>query len=155
MAKLEKKYRDRLLKLAKHLEGRRLGHKKFDFTIFSEGKLNRAGTCGTSGCAIGECPTLFPRDWRMTVEVDINGKRTSSGPELRRSKDQYGYRLGNFNAAEKYFGLSENDARVLFQPADTFDDLLIPPGIRRLGDRAKPKSVAKNIRNYVKYREDW
>lgn len=47
--------KERLLKLAEHLEVGELGHEVFDFTVY--------GGCGFAGCALGECPTVFPDDW--------------------------------------------------------------------------------------------
>lgn len=52
----------RLRKLADHLMHGKLGHKRFDFNEYnlpSEG-FDEKG-CGTAGCAIGECPIVFPR----------------------------------------------------------------------------------------------
>lgn len=44
--------KDRLLKIAEHLEAGKLGHKKFDFRYFNNGAKDARG-CGTSGCAVG------------------------------------------------------------------------------------------------------
>lgn len=52
---------ERLLKLAQHLETGKLGHDRFDFNYYNA-KFN----CGTAGCAIGECPTVFPDDWILS-----------------------------------------------------------------------------------------
>lgn len=64
---------ERLLALAAHLESGALGHDVFDFAAFNmvvqgSGAVKQyrdvpAGVCGTNGCALGECPILFPDDW--------------------------------------------------------------------------------------------
>ena len=51
-------YLKRLLKLAKHLEKNRVLD-KFDFKI-----VFKRSHCGTSGCAMGELPYCFPRQWK-------------------------------------------------------------------------------------------
>ena len=58
---------DRLKKLANHLIEGKLDHKKFNFALYNsiityDEKYNKKG-CGTCGCAIGECPIVFPKDW--------------------------------------------------------------------------------------------
>lgn len=61
-------HKNRLLKLAAHLEKGKLGHKVFAFAYINANarglELKRNG-CGTMGCAIGECPIAFPNDWRF------------------------------------------------------------------------------------------
>lgn len=51
--------RERLEKLAAHLETGQLGHAVFDFSVFNDAPSR----CGTNGCAIGELPIVFPDDW--------------------------------------------------------------------------------------------
>ncbi len=122
---------DRLLKLADHLEYGQLGHKVFDFDSYNldeHGKPCQARSCGYAGCAIGECPVVFPEEW---------------------SFNDYGYpRLNGHGAssAEIFFGISE----------DAFDHLFIPTGqsTERFGgvflNRAATKEqVAANIRSFV------
>ena len=55
--------RERLLQLADHLENGKLGHKIFDFIKFND---TTESMCGTAGCAIGECPILWPDDWEWS-----------------------------------------------------------------------------------------
>lgn len=68
----------RLLKLAEHLERGKLGHKTFDMGTLNSGPRDKKG-CGTSGCAIGECPIVFPKYWRFKVEWPFVQLKLASG----------------------------------------------------------------------------
>lgn len=84
--------RDRLSMLAAHLKSGNLGHDRFDFNAFSDGNIKPNG-CRTAGCALGECLLLWPDVWT--------------------------YRGGThpFTTALEFFGLSTEEARLLFAPA--------------------------------------
>lgn len=116
----------RLIKLAKHLESGKLGHKRFDFSQFN-GEMDpvepKPYTCGTAGCALGECPIIFPKQWRFD---------SNSFPALRRG-DASGYEAG-----AEFFGLNGVEVRSLFDPSDS-----------GLGGKATRKQVAKRIRQFV------
>jgi hypothetical protein len=100
--KLSKLHRERLLKLAKHLEnGRPGGHEVFDFSIWSVGPVGYGRQCGTSGCALGECPTLFPDQWFLTPR----------GPN---AWDVMCGNKRNLDGAEYFFGLRFPEASALF-----------------------------------------
>lgn len=58
---------DRLRQLADHLLNGKLGHQIFNFAFYNDRFINK---CGTSGCAIGECPIVFPDDWIWTEDGD-------------------------------------------------------------------------------------
>lgn len=126
--------KDRLLKLADHLDSGQLIHKKFDFRIF-----NTAGTadnpCGTSGCAIGECPAIFD-EWTF----DINFY-----PALKENSD--GWPLTD---AETFFGLSAYQADILFTPSGMYD---IRTWHLKLDRNATRFDVAKHIRKFVSEQE--
>lgn len=55
-------HKERLLKLAQHLETGKLSVDKFNIQMYR----SQFSGGGTSGCAIGECPTLFPEQWAWT-----------------------------------------------------------------------------------------
>jgi hypothetical protein len=55
---------DLLKKLEHHLRNGKLGHIFFDFTQFNWGN-EVVNQCGTSGCAAGELPILFPNEWKF------------------------------------------------------------------------------------------
>lgn len=121
----------RLLKLADHLETGKRGHKTFDFSV-----LFRQARCGTAGCAIGECPWVFPDEWHL-ARVDWGGVKYD--PELRENSNGDGW-----EDAIQFFGISERVADSLFMPGECprFNGV-------RLGDDATPVAVAANIRAYV------
>jgi len=61
----------KLQKLADHLRRGKLGHTTFDFSCINDGEpaqvtidpktlTIKASGCGTSGCAMGELPIIFP-----------------------------------------------------------------------------------------------
>src|ERR1044072_1701796 len=54
---------DRLLRLAGHLENRKLWHDRFDFTTVSTPYFIYGKPCDTAGCAIGECRLLWGEAW--------------------------------------------------------------------------------------------
>lgn len=108
---------ERLLKLADHLENGKLFTPKFDITRWH---------CSTSGCAIGECPGLFPDEWRFD----------SGLPTLKGKFDPLG-------SAEDFFGLNGKQAEYLFldkEYGDYEDDL---------ANMITKKTVAKRIRDFV------
>ncbi len=55
---------DRLEILANHLLTGKLGHDNFYLGTYNDGTIKEDG-CGTSGCAIGECPIVFPEYWHF------------------------------------------------------------------------------------------
>lgn len=117
----------RLLKLAKHLESGKLGHAHFDFTTFHEGKPTKLH-CGTSGCALGECPVVFRKDWEFEGrEVSLRGKH-----------------LGAYLSAEIFFGLQQREVYELFNPFTQWS---------RLHASATAKEVAANIRAFIERKE--
>lgn len=125
-------YKQRLLKLAKHLEKGKLGHKRFDFTSWNVGEASKNG-CGTAGCAVGECPIAFKKQWRFDVdEMPTLKIKTTNDP---------------FNDAKKFFGLNAEQTFHLFIPNSQRCENY---GGRVLGGRASPKQVASNIMEFIK-----
>ncbi len=138
---------NRLLKLAKHLESGKLGHKKFDFSMVSGG-AKKPYTCGTSGCALGECPIVFPRDWKFGL-LDVTGWMDETFVSLKDTK----YDSGDFvndiaiKDAKKFFGLTHKQALHLFYPSSQNPSLY---GGDYIDETATRKQVASNIREFVK-----
>lgn len=125
---------DRLLKLAEHLRNGKLGHKKFDITEFNNADGPR---CGTAGCAIGECPVIFPREWKWSKH---------GYPALRRGGMCYG-----FDAAAEFFEISGVAVPVLFG-YDTPDEVVCGSegyGLPPQHHRASRLQVAKRIEKFV------
>ncbi len=131
----------RLEKLATHLEKGKLGHKKFYFgawnTTADLTQLYDNG-CGTAGCAVGECPFVFPRHWAF--------KR---GHPVLRGVERIPYGHVELNATPvvhsmDFFGLSKNEAWSLFLPYNQ------PADGKQLRRDATRKQVAANIRAFIK-----
>lgn len=117
--------KQRLLKLAKHLESGKLGHKKFDYYVYNAGKYDKNG-CGTIGCALGECPIIF-KDWifESSTSLPILKKKLFCEP---------------LESAEEFFGLNWQEARFLFMPNHN-----------NLPDNATRKQVVAHIRKFVRH----
>lgn len=142
---MERKYKDRLKKLAKHLIEGKLGHKKFDFNTWNTGSHMKGsiwrteevppGSCGYAGCAIGECPIVFKRAWKFDAAADpiirepltVEGGWWDSKAEL---------------SGRQFFGLDKSEFNHLFIPEGQNTEQY---GGRYLGEKAKAKSVGKNI----------
>jgi hypothetical protein len=127
----------RLNILAEHLEDGKLAHDAFDFSVyhFNPVEVEPSSTCGTVGCALGECPGLFPKDWYF------------SGPVPRLTGTEY---LGAYTSASIYFGISYEAAQHLFSPNDQKPALY---GGKILGPDATRYEVAENIREFIKRKE--
>lgn len=128
----------RLLTLARHLESGKLGHKKFDFSNINEPPFPRKAAvkgCGTSGCAVGELPIAFPKDWFFKKlgrgGLDFEPRR-HGGAEFE----------GPFEGAEVFFDLSQGEIYFLFDPFAA--DQPLPP-------RATKEQVARRIRLFVRF----
>lgn len=108
------------------MEGK-LGHKKFDFTSWNDGKAYK---CGYSGCAIGECPIVFPKAWHFDAESDpvLKGNHSPSA------------------SGEDFFGISCNEFWHLFSHGA--QDIAEYGGMP-LSERATPRQVAMNILCFI------
>lgn len=133
----------RLLKLAAHLEKGKLGHKQFNFAVVNATKVGGRleemdhNGCGTAGCALGECPIVFPKEWHF-----------DEGAALLRSRKNtlWGNWTDASHSAREFFGLEHKEVVHLFVP---FDQDTATYGGRELSNKAKPQSVARNIRIFV------
>lgn len=124
-------HKERLLKLAEHLETGKLGHEVFDFSQFNNANTN---ICGTAGCAIGECPVIWPDEWEFC---------TVGLPTL---KDKYTPR----GSATSFFGIISKEYDHLFIPTH---QNINEYGGKVLGIDATKEQVATNIREFVKRKE--
>jgi hypothetical protein len=129
---MEQIHRERLEKLATHLETGRLSHDMFNFTVY-----HYESWCRTSGCALGECPAIFS-EWMLVGDT----------PVLRQSVPfHYAYDHCKMSAME-FFGLSPSEEGSLFR---------IVPGIAPwntvpLAANADQYQVAHGIRNFIDYK---
>lgn len=135
--------RKRLLKIASHLRGGKLGHKKFDFAVINadenRNELHHNG-CGTLGCAIGEFPFIFPRQFEFR-----NGEPLPRDAAFRRRVLRYLDPV--FSAAEEFLGISEEESVHLFAP---WGQKNYKYGGCILGANATARAVAANIEAFVK-----
>src|SRR4051812_3164233 len=95
---------ERMRKLAEHLRTGQLGHKKFGFWTFNNATEAR---CGTIGCAVGECPILFPDEWTWLV---------GGNPGLRKNQIDGWDPETSIDDAAEFFGISDDEAGGLFVP---------------------------------------
>ena len=147
----------RLLKLADFLD--QLPPQKFDFdTIAVEGEKPhkealkaRTEHCGTTACAVGWMPAVFPRLTRWTRQPLWGGCM-----HIQVAPAGHG-RARNFKVAEQVFGLTEQEADWLFMPDAYVDNGLMSweDGYKDVsspcGSDATPKQVARHIRRFVKH----
>lgn len=133
-------HKKRLEKLATHLEKGKLGHSKFNFGMFSFGNRKENG-CGTLGCALGECPVLFPRDWSFVewYADDITGEADFI---VLACGEKY-----TDDSAVAFFGINHSIVHHLFYPTTQKPENY---GGRRLSSKATRKQVAANIRAFLK-----
>lgn len=132
---MRKLHIDRLQKLADHLERGKLGHKVFYFGTYNdEGNqgFDKNG-CGTTGCAIGECPIIF-KDWKF------------KGFNLDPVYKNY---LSIDYSVENFFGINNQEFLHLFIPvSQNIPDF----GGVMLNINATKKQVAKNIELFIKFK---
>ena len=127
--------KERLLKLADHLEHGKLGHKVFDFGVYNLRKDEGApakGRCGYMGCAIGECPIVWPEHWQF-----------GPAPVL------WGYRW-TLESGIAWFDITADEFSHLFLPHGQYPE---DYGGTELGIDATKEQVAANIRAFVAHKE--
>lgn len=93
----------KLIKLRDHLKT--IDDSDFDYgRCISAVKINDGNICGTVGCALGHCPTIWPDSWHIVPHVD-----SESGYCLR-------YRFDGpvLNGSRSFFGLSAEQTDHLF-----------------------------------------
>lgn len=109
---METKIRTDLLRqLADHLLNGKLGHEEFYFGSFNTIAINIENTCGTKGCAAGECPIIWPDQWRFAKNRTV---RLINNP-IPSNTDVW-LDLGHF------FGLTPEMVLHLFVPSEGDED---------------------------------
>lgn len=137
--------KQRLLKGAAFLD--ELPRNKFLFSSVVE-EYDYENDCGTVCCFMGWTPVIFPHLMEWWIGID-------SIYHTVKFKDDDDVRHIWHKAADDLFSISEHDAYILFTPYndDTWNqskkDRLKELGLKKLGNNATPKAVAKNIRKYV------
>lgn len=147
----------KLQKLADHLRRGKLGHLKFDFSCINsddpqmelkEGKVT-VRPCGTSGCAMGELPILFPKDWEYpepeVLGIDSDGYVEVDLPaEPEPLFETHGNGLEE--SVAEFFGISLGAANHLFYPHHQDTEQF---GGVELDGKATKLQVAKNIEAFI------
>lgn len=124
----------RLLKLANHLLKGELGHEDFYFGAYNSGEYGEKG-CGTRGCAIGECPIIFPRDWVFAKEYNVYS------PVLKSvAKDIMAISQPEIRSGMEWFDLTRREYDSLFLPIE---------GGGKLSTNASREAVANSIIDFV------
>lgn len=131
----------RLRRLAEFIRGVPPEHFDMTTVIYNDGEFNNGiekrlrklsrspdPPCGTSACAIGWCPIVFPKLFRYYGPIS-GGLTVDSTNSLH---------CDVFSVTIEPFAISWNDAHELF---------------RMRNDNKTPKQVARNIEKFVKKRE--
>lgn len=139
--------KERLLKLAEHLEIGILGHKNFNFNVLNS-QSTEEHMCETSGCAIGELPIIFPEEWKWKkYPARIN----TYSPRL--IKDDRG---GTWKEVDQFFDLTSDESRVLFIPYYYYgkESIIIREiELSQLDENATKEEVAAHIREFIRLKE--
>lgn len=104
--------RERLGKLVDHLFYGKLIHKEFTLKVFNSNSPNdyhhfgEDNICGTYGCAIRECPAVFPEDWIFNKKGGLT-LLSSTSKSFDRDTDDY---------AMEFFDLDWDEYKYLFFP---------------------------------------
>lgn len=128
--------KERLLKLADHLENGELAHKVFDYSTYNStpGEYLDINVCGTAGCAIGELPAVWPGVfvWYGSTILKIGNHYSSTG-----------------GSARSWFDLNNHEYEFLFIPSElqSMESMAINP----LGKTATKEQVAQHIRRFVEH----
>lgn len=109
-----------LRQLSAHLKAGRLHHDKFFFGDYSIARVSGEGfarTCETLGCAIGECPEVFPECWAFEPRDDEFDSpfHPQILPRLRATG------LSPLDSAGKFFGITHPMVQHLFVPRSQRD----------------------------------
>lgn len=121
----------RLRKLADHLKNGKLGHDKFYF-----GEWHSEDSCGTKGCAAGECVFVWPESWEFRRGL------TALYPSL------IGRDLKVWQSLEDWFGLVPGEPSDLFAPTIAPDFDLTPTS-----RTSSKEEVAANIERFCEWAE--
>jgi hypothetical protein len=93
---------DLLRQLAAHLRSDNRAHPIFDYTTFNDTETPDAdfaasNICGSRGCALGECPAIWPELWQWSGYLVT-----------------YKYNTMPFDGAVEFFNIEYREASFLF-----------------------------------------
>ncbi len=126
--------RPKLQKLIDFL--RKLEPKKFDFNRVWNPDENAEGGCGTCGCAIGWCPTVFPDE----VSPPNVSKRVQNVTHIESGKRDYS------EVAEALFNIEGYTAHNLFTPRRQD---IVHPDLQYVSAAATPQRVADMLTQFL------
>jgi len=133
----------RLRKLAKHLRGNHLAHRIFYFDRLADGKLDKDGNyCGSVGCAIGELPAVWPKEWNWEPTIHNNDMFSI----IHNTHGGFGI-AQLWGAVSEFFSITESQAHHLFNPRKQMPQLY---GGNKLDEYATVEQVADNIIAFIK-----
>ena len=120
-------HKKRLRKLAQALIDGTHGLAMFNYSITLE-----QSACGTIGCAMGACPSVFPKSFRGHASTVVLKGSTEVGAE----------------ACRKFFGLSEDESLGLF-----FGDEYGPLRLVSNMECYSAKQVGRRILRFLEWKE--
>ncbi len=137
----------RLLKLADFLD--MVHPSKFNLNEWVSGRKpdqmseapTKKGDCGTTACAVGWLPVLFPKSWSWRTPkawYDSFGNMANAEIHYKRWPNADLTQGQKLSAAADFFSIDYDDASELFMP-DAY----------RQGNATRAKTVAKRIRSLV------
>lgn len=145
--------KEKLLKIANHLSYGKLEHDVFSFINYNtspDGEF-KDNNCGTHGCAIGELPRIFPKDFAFVRGEFMNI------PVLLGSQDATEY--DKVISINKYLDLNENEYNILFIPYSYKEiedfNYKYNADLIELGPHATRYEVASNIRKFIRAKEKY
>jgi len=130
---------NRLLKLANHLRYGKLMHKEFYFGNYNgtiDDEYDKKG-CGTTGCAIGECPAVF-RQWVNALDSD-----GTFMPMLQVMPKSRNGSVQTEKSGMEFFGMEDLEYGSVFIPGASD---------RKLESNATKNKVSAHIRKFVKFK---
>lgn len=137
---------DRLLQLAEHLEKGKLIHETFNFKVFNSNSTYEQ-PCGAAGCALGECPAVFPSEWRFIKNPTKLGHASGLYSHYIPVIDG---EVSVEDSAITFFGLSSAEDNHLFYPYEQQPELY--GGVELTGNATR-EEVASNIREFVRIKQ--
>lgn len=155
----------RLSQLADHLDSSNRGLDRFDFAhtcCVNQGPY----PCGTSGCAMGEMPALWPDEWAWTNLYGPLPPRTRPTADDAEHQNHSFFdvtytgmdnAIHSWSDVRDWFQIDQEVYELLFyprysgDPQNWRDNHETVPGVEALPETATAHEVAENIRAYVRY----
>ena len=138
-----------LRQLAAHLLTDNLGHKHFSIANYNTTfPIGQTSGCGTVGCAIGECPIVWPEFWYFEQEASLPVLIDFDNTTIK-IKTIWEKPL---QSAIKFFGISKTQAKALFVAG--FQGEIDYIKLNKLNSYCTKENVAYNINLFCDYFEN-